>query len=594
MARYKVLIADYEPRSIKKTEEILLNNFDCEIKVAHNGIVAIELFHQFQPDLVLLEAMISKKHGFEVCLDMKNSPHGKKTPVIITTHVYKGIKYRNQAVHIYKCDEYLEKPCSDETIVETIKKFIPLSEEKAVASKKLEEKKASDSKEEKQQVAAEKKASKMPEDIEREIASKVDEVLTLFAGKDFFSASEKKEEATEKEKKSLKGSQEENADISLFVDSSIKTKTETPVIETKETSVPAINAGEAAQIEKAEKAADLEETYRPRMQESHAEHEKVPPEISSEAPIKYRSINFKMAVISISALVFLGILIVIFPFIKGKSGEEKIVKPVNQTAAQKKSDDTSSVPPSEISGPITEAPKSTSPDQKTQQAVKRELQNEKQSHGTQITATIKSPALPPINEKVEQQRLYSEKINTLESSAPALKEQRPPDDQAAAKASPTASTASQKNDRPSSEGAVSRNDQAPFIPENAPVAKESSVKTSAEPLQQETQPATKISEGAIIEYTELDKEPGFLAHEMPKYPLLAKLKSIEGDITLKVLIGINGHVQEVKIVKGLEKSLDELAVNAARTWVYRPPTKSGIRVMTWKTEIVGFNTKPEK
>ena len=73
---------------------------------------------------LLIEAMLPKRHGFDVCLDMKRSEHGS-TPVVIVTSVYKGRKYRTQAIHQYKCDEYLEKPLAAEKLLETIDLMLP-------------------------------------------------------------------------------------------------------------------------------------------------------------------------------------------------------------------------------------------------------------------------------------------------------------------------------------------------------------------------------------------------------------------------------------------------------------------------------------
>ncbi len=119
----KILIIDYEPRGIKQMYEPL-KNAGHEILLAKDGVTGFEIFLKENPDLVLIEAMLPKRHGFEVCLDMKSSEHGS-TPVIIVTSVYKGRKYRTQAVHQYKCDEYLEKPLAPEKLLETVDRMLP-------------------------------------------------------------------------------------------------------------------------------------------------------------------------------------------------------------------------------------------------------------------------------------------------------------------------------------------------------------------------------------------------------------------------------------------------------------------------------------
>lgn len=123
MAEYTILLIDYEPRSIERTRRPLLDA-GYRVVLATDGISAIEAFHRLRPGLVLVEAMIPKKHGFEVCQELKKTPLGKKTPILITTSVYKGRKYRNQALHLYGCDDYLEKPLPDDQLVAICAKFL--------------------------------------------------------------------------------------------------------------------------------------------------------------------------------------------------------------------------------------------------------------------------------------------------------------------------------------------------------------------------------------------------------------------------------------------------------------------------------------
>jgi CheY-like chemotaxis protein len=120
----KVLIVDYEPKAIKALSD-LLGQSGYVVDIARDGITALTMFKDGQPDIVLLEAMIPKKHGFEVCQEIKKSPPGKDTPVIIMTAVYKGRKHRTQAMHVHGCDEYVEKPCTPESILEIVKRFVP-------------------------------------------------------------------------------------------------------------------------------------------------------------------------------------------------------------------------------------------------------------------------------------------------------------------------------------------------------------------------------------------------------------------------------------------------------------------------------------
>jgi len=130
MPDYTILLIDYDPKSIERMRGPLVGA-GYRVEVAKNGLAGLETFRATRPSLVLVEAMLPKKHGFEVCQEIKLSESGRSVPVIIVTAVYRGRKYRSQAFHLYKCDEYLEKPFSDEKLVEVVGRFLPKADRTA-------------------------------------------------------------------------------------------------------------------------------------------------------------------------------------------------------------------------------------------------------------------------------------------------------------------------------------------------------------------------------------------------------------------------------------------------------------------------------
>jgi TonB family protein len=123
MPHYTILVIDYEPRSVESIRRPLVES-GYRVEVARDGVEGMEAFARLHPDVTLIEAMIPKKHGFEVCQELKRTPHGRQSSIVIMTAVYKGRKYRSDALHLYGCDEYLEKPISNEKLLSTIEKFV--------------------------------------------------------------------------------------------------------------------------------------------------------------------------------------------------------------------------------------------------------------------------------------------------------------------------------------------------------------------------------------------------------------------------------------------------------------------------------------
>jgi CheY-like chemotaxis protein len=119
MPDYTILLIDYDPDSAERLRRPLMRA-GYRVEIACDGLDGISRFHEITPHLTLIEAMIPKMHGFDVCQAVKKTPHGQRSAVWILTSVYKGQKYRTQAFLHYKCDEYLEKPISEDELVASV------------------------------------------------------------------------------------------------------------------------------------------------------------------------------------------------------------------------------------------------------------------------------------------------------------------------------------------------------------------------------------------------------------------------------------------------------------------------------------------
>lgn len=122
-SRRKILLIDYDPESIESTRAPLVKA-GYEVEVASDGIAGVEAFQRLEPDLVLIEPMVPKKHGFQVCKEIKATAAGRNTPVLITTGFYRGRKHRDEAHESYGCDDYLEKPIAEDLLLSTCGKFL--------------------------------------------------------------------------------------------------------------------------------------------------------------------------------------------------------------------------------------------------------------------------------------------------------------------------------------------------------------------------------------------------------------------------------------------------------------------------------------
>ncbi len=134
MQNKTILLVDYEPKGLSSMKSYL-EGLGFTIDTATDGSIALSKFFEKRPDLVVMSPMLPKIHGFDVCRQITQSPEGKDMPVIIVTAVYKGSKYRNEAIHSCGARAYFEKPYAEEELTDTIFKLLNIKKDKPVITK---------------------------------------------------------------------------------------------------------------------------------------------------------------------------------------------------------------------------------------------------------------------------------------------------------------------------------------------------------------------------------------------------------------------------------------------------------------------------
>ncbi|NOR14416.1 MAG: response regulator [Candidatus Aminicenantes bacterium] len=116
--RKKILIVDYDSNSLKILED-LFNANSLMVITAADGQQAYDIFKKEQPDLVLLEAMLPKLHGFDLTQKIYNETKGS-IPVVIVTGLYKGPQYKNEALRSFGAADYFEKPYDKNKLLSSV------------------------------------------------------------------------------------------------------------------------------------------------------------------------------------------------------------------------------------------------------------------------------------------------------------------------------------------------------------------------------------------------------------------------------------------------------------------------------------------
>ena len=120
----RILIADDEP-NIVVSLEYLMKREGFEVAVANDGEAALKAVASLRPDLILLDIMLPKKDGFEVCQQIRANPEWRGVKVVMLTakgrdtEVTKGLALG--------ADAYVTKPFSTKDLVAQVRKLLGLS-----------------------------------------------------------------------------------------------------------------------------------------------------------------------------------------------------------------------------------------------------------------------------------------------------------------------------------------------------------------------------------------------------------------------------------------------------------------------------------
>ena len=122
MPEKKVLIVDYDAGSLERMAK-LLTPHKFRIVTASDGQAGYESFRAEKPDLVIIEAMLPKMHGFDLTQKISRETGGK-VPVILVTGLYRGPQYRQEALNGLGASDYFEKPLDAAALVASVKRLL--------------------------------------------------------------------------------------------------------------------------------------------------------------------------------------------------------------------------------------------------------------------------------------------------------------------------------------------------------------------------------------------------------------------------------------------------------------------------------------
>ncbi|HEX4824633.1 MAG TPA: TonB family protein [Candidatus Polarisedimenticolaceae bacterium] len=622
MAHRTILLIDYEPRSIERFRQPL-TDAGYGVEVATDGVSGIEAFHRLSPDMVLVEAMIPKRHGFEVCQELKRTPHGKRTPVLITTGVYKGRKYRTQALHIYGCDEYIEKPIAPEQLLAVVGKFFSGSASAGSGGGESREAAGVTASE----PAATAKAITVEPAPARPVPMKSSTTPSVI--KDFT-----EEEIMARLDAILPGNElvpSPPAEIPPPIEVAPAPIAEMPVVEPmaheiddpfaqmqKELTAELGSMSGSLALEAAPVFDPMPQTFpsdqeaAPSLLESLPVQEEVaapaPPETAPAAETPGQLVNFEA----------------------GRSRRKKKGKAQASPAPQPPPAPARVTPIAETARPQAPLPPVATMTLPQGTLAEAELAGKPARRGVPvwIWALLVLAGLAAAGYFVFMKPSVSSAESSTSETVPAPHRAPEPAAQAptpapqppsvvlnaiqplpqrpaplATASTPSATKPAAKTEQaelpkatpphqfPATKPSPSSQQKAAEpVPIAAPAGADEGV-PSVEPvdLPAAAAAAPSVVPGTTVDSAEAETSPVSLSRKLPVYSMQARQLRIQGTVVMKVLVNEQGTVDDVTLVQGVPGAdLNEAAVRAARSWTYRPATKAGVPVKVWKIEQVTF------
>ena len=133
----KILLVDDNLQNLELIQAYL-EGMPVEISTAVDGVEAIESIESNPPDLVLLDVMMPRMSGFEVCQKLKSNPDTRDIVVIMVTALHDVAHYERAAES--GTDDFLSKPVNKLELLTRVRSLLRV----ALLRRRLDELGASD------------------------------------------------------------------------------------------------------------------------------------------------------------------------------------------------------------------------------------------------------------------------------------------------------------------------------------------------------------------------------------------------------------------------------------------------------------------
>ena len=124
----KILVVDDDPDILDATT-MILESQGYQVVTARDGIEGLAVLKAENPDLMILDLMMPKMDGFDVCKELQDPRWSKykSTPILILTSVREEASRRRYELETgleLDVDDYIEKPMSPDLLISRVSTLI--------------------------------------------------------------------------------------------------------------------------------------------------------------------------------------------------------------------------------------------------------------------------------------------------------------------------------------------------------------------------------------------------------------------------------------------------------------------------------------
>jgi two-component system, OmpR family, alkaline phosphatase synthesis response regulator PhoP len=127
-AKQHILVVDDDPDLVESVS-MKLESENYNVTKAYDGLEAWDKIKEARPDLIILDVMMPRKNGYELCDELKNSEEYKDIVVVLLTAVADAVtstSFTHMDGKTTMADDFIPKPIELDKLMEMVKDNLDL------------------------------------------------------------------------------------------------------------------------------------------------------------------------------------------------------------------------------------------------------------------------------------------------------------------------------------------------------------------------------------------------------------------------------------------------------------------------------------